>query len=69
MIWQDIALIILVLFSVGYWLYNAGYRDGYNRAEFVIKQDAIRKTGNYFISQNGTLIPVPPMPPITEKCK
>lgn len=69
MIWQDILLMFILSVIVTRWMYSTGYSDGYKQAQFEAKQDAIRKSGNYFTSPNGTLIPIPPMPPISEKCK
>lgn len=64
MIWQDVLLIFILSVIVTRWMYTTGYKDGYRKAEFDKRQEEIRKSGNYFISQNGTLIPVPPTPPM-----
>jgi hypothetical protein len=60
MIWQDILLIFIANVAVTRWMYCTGYTDGYQRATFDIRQEEIRKSGKYFITQNGTLMPLDP---------
>jgi hypothetical protein len=58
--WQDVLLLFVALVAVTRWMYCTGYTEGYQRAKFEARQEEIRKSGKYFISPNGTLMPLEP---------
>ncbi len=54
-------LLALLLLNLSY---KAGYKKAKKEYKYRKQQRQIRKSGRYFVTQGGHLMPIPPMPPI-----